>query len=533
MKTFDVNVMAELALRRLKSEGGFSSNKFSSIKTIGFRPILKHFESIGNVIVDNDMLRGFLEKQYDNYKGNRKQAWRWQLIRRSTELIMYFAATGRVDLPPLPRWHKRDCQLYIEPTEEQLTNNDNIYGLVWRTRAALGAIGYADRTLRYYDLSGFAKLLDAHRNAGTEIYSRKLSAQLLLDTKKLVDSGKLQRYQAVRKTVALLHEFHQYGSITPEQLIPFDMVLLSPKFEALVEEYGNDALFSEKLSEVTVRSAKSMIKGFLLDLEYAGFFSFDGLALSTVGSVITQTAASHYKCGSAALLHYVRDFLKYLYEYGLVETDLSGAVPKIAAPFRKIYQGFTDDEIRKLLAAVDCNTPMGKRDYAIMMLAAQTGLRKVDILNLKRSDIDWRKREIHITQSKTGETLCLTLEIESGNAICDYILNARKDCDIPNVFLSALYPLRSLRPQTAHGIIAKYMSIAGIKTTARQRYGFHSFRRAFGTRLLESGTTIHLLSQLLGHSDLNSAKPYMSASERGLKECCLSLALNESEGDTQ
>jgi len=197
-----------------------------------------------------------------------------------------------------------------------------------------------------------------------------------------VDCGRLRRYQAVRKVVALLHEFHQYGSITPAQLSPFDMVLLNPRFEALLEEYGNDALFSEKFSEFTVRTAKSILKGFLLNLEYAGFFSFDGVTLSTVGDVITQTAAKHYKRGTASLLHYVRDFLKYLYEYGLVETDLSVAMPKIAAPFRKTYQGFTDNEIRKLLASVDCNTLVGKRDYAIMMLAAQTGLRKIDILNL-------------------------------------------------------------------------------------------------------------------------------------------------------
>ena len=249
-------------------------------------------------------------------------------------------------------------------------------------------------------------------------------------------------------------------------------------------------------------------------------------------SVITQTAASHYKRGADSLLHYIRDFLKYLYEYNLVETDLSIAVPKMAAPFKKAYQGFTDDEIRKLLAAVDCNTLIGKRDYAMMALAAQTGLRAVDIIKLKRSDIDWRKREIHITQSKTGEALCLTLEAESGNAICDYILNARQDCDIPNIFLCAKYPLRAMHPIAARSIVLKYMAIAGIEPTEYQRYGFHGFRRAFGTRLLESGTPVHLLSQLLGHIDLDSARPYMSVSENGLKECCLPLQLDDSEGDT-
>ena len=527
MKEYDISVMTELILRKLKSEGVLSTQKYYSLKSMGFRPLLKHFESVGNLFVNNDMLKKYLEKQYDIYKGNRKQAWRWQIIRRGAELIMYFVATGRVDLPPLPKWNKRDCLFYIEPTTEQLANNDNIYGLIWRTRLALSAFGYEKHTIKYYERSGFRKLLDAHRIAGTEVYSIKLCAQIVLDTKKLVDEGKRHRYQAIRKAAALLHEFHRYGSISPSHLSPFDLTLLNPTFEALVDEYGNDALFSEKLSNVTAGTAKSIIKSFLLDLEEAGFSTFERVTLSTVGSVITQTAANRYKRGSNSLLNYVRDFLKYLYEYGFVETDLSVAVPKMASPRKKIYQGFTDDEIRKLLAAVDRDALIGKRDYAILMLAAQTGLRSVDIFNLKLSDIDWRKKEINITQSKTGKPLNITLEVESGNAICDYILNARQDCDIPNVFICGTYPLKALQRQTARGIIQKYIALAGIENVSRQRYGFHSFRRAFGTRLLESGTPVHLLSQLLGHTDLDSAKPYMSASEKGLKECCLPLSFHE------
>ena len=527
MAVFDVNVAAEAVLKKLKSEEVWSKQKLYTLKSVGIRPLLKNFENAGSFTVDADIVKEYLEKQYEVCKGNRKQTWRWQFIRRGAELILYFMATGRVDLPPLPRWNKRDCLFYAEPNAEQLANNDNIYGLMWRTRLALRSFGYAERTIGYYEQSGFRRLLDAHRIAGTEIYSIDLCAQSVLKIKKLVDEGKQHRYQAIRKASALLHEFHRYGSIAPSRLSHFDQVLLNPIFEELVEEYGNDALFSEKLSAVTVINAKSIIKSFLLELEDAGFFSFDGVTLSTVGSVISRTAATRYKRGSDSLLSYIKDFLKYLHEYGHIESDLSVAVPKIASPHKKIYQGFTDDEIRRILAVVNRDTLTGKRDYAILMLAAQTGLRSSDIFNLKRSDIDWRKREINITQTKTGKPLNITLEIESGNAIYDYILNARQDCDIPNVFLCATYPLRPFHRQAARGIIQKYITDAKIENAANQRYGFHSFRRAFGTRLLESGTPVHLLSQLLGHTDLDSAKPYMSISEKGLKECCLPLSLNE------
>ncbi len=530
MKKYDVGRTTELVMSKLKSEGDWHTQKLYSLKSTGFRPLLRHFESVGSFVVDDGMVKTYLEAQHEIYEGDRKKAWRWTWIRRGAELVMYFAATGRVDLPPLPKWNKRDCLFYVEPTAEQLANNDNIYGLIWRTRLALRSFGYAERTLHYYDQSGFRKLLDAHRIAGTEMYTISLCAKSVMETKQLVDEGKLHRYQAIRKASALLHEFHRYGSITPSQLSPFDPILLNPTFEALINEYGNDALFSDKLSEVTTGTAKSIIKGFLLELEEEGFTSFESVSLPIVGKVIARTAAEHYRRGSDSLLNYVKHFLKYLYEYGFTESDLSVAVPKMASPHKKVYQGFTDDEIRRLLAAADCNTQTGKRDYAIMTLAAQTGLRSVDIFHLKRTDIDWRKKEIHITQSKTGKPLNITLEVESGNAICDYLLHARQESDIPNVFLCGTYPLRALHHQAARGIIQKYLARAGIECTSPKRYGFHSFRRAFGTRLLESGTPVHLLSQLLGHTDVNSAKPYMSMSEQGLKECCLPLSFDE-DGD--
>jgi len=84
VKAYELSVIADLAVRKLKSEGGLSSNKISSIKTIGFRAALKHFESVGNVIVDNDMLRGFLEKQYCIYKDDKELAWRWKYIRENS-----------------------------------------------------------------------------------------------------------------------------------------------------------------------------------------------------------------------------------------------------------------------------------------------------------------------------------------------------------------------------------------------------------------------------------------------------------------
>jgi hypothetical protein len=100
MREYNLGEAVESTLRKLKEEGLLSTQKFYSFKSISFRPLLKHFENVGKLFVNNEMLKEYLEKQHDIYEGDRKQAWRWQIIRRSTELVMYFEATGRVDLPP-------------------------------------------------------------------------------------------------------------------------------------------------------------------------------------------------------------------------------------------------------------------------------------------------------------------------------------------------------------------------------------------------------------------------------------------------
>lgn len=532
MVFFDVNVTAELLIQKLKLEKPIAEYSISTCRTIGLRTMTTYFKDIDKVWIDKEDSRNYLEHQYELfYKDDPSLVWRWKIIRRSAELLVYFATTGNVNMPSLPRWSKRDCLLYIKPTNEQLEENDNIYGLTWRTRKALNKFEYADRTLNYYDSSGFLKILEAYKQEECDIYSRKINATLVLEAQKRVSEGKQDRFQAIRKAVALLDEFHRYGTLNPSRLCSFDSDNLSPIFESLMDEYANDAILSGKLRPYTADTAKSIIKGFLTTLEKHRFYSFEKMTLSITSAILIETAENHYKAGAAALIHYMRDFFKYLYEYKHIENDLSVAIPKMAAPAEKVYQGFSDNEIRQLLAAVDRTTFVGKRDYAIMMLATQTGLRAIDIGNLRRSDIDWHKQEIHVIQSKTGKPLILTLEVESGNAIFDYLINARQKCPLPNVFLCSNYPLRAIQRSTINGIVKKYLKIAGIKLSKHQRCGLHGFRRALGTRLLESGTPAQLLSQLLGHSRINSAKPYMSASENELKKCCLSLTFKETRGN--
>jgi site-specific recombinase XerD len=412
----------------------------------------------------------------------------------------------------------------MKPNEEQLADNDNIYGLVWRAKSQLSASGLSKKTLCNYSYDGFDKILRIHLERDRSLYSPALVDEFVVEARMLYESGSLNRrmYQSLRKMAFLIAEFHKYGSITLTKMTPCGLRQPTPKFADLLERFCDNAEHSGIMKHRSVKTVASMIRRFVFVLEDNDISSPTKLTPQIVGDTVTQFAR-RYHGGLSSMLFSVRIFLDFLYEIGVTEANLRYSVPKLYAGHRNYRPGFTGDEIRAILSTPERETDIGKRDFAIMTLAAQTGLRAIDVVNLKRQNIDWRSREIKISQEKTGKPLSLPLDSESGNAIADYLLNARPKSDLPHIFLCHHGVCRPIDPRSASSCVTKYALRAGVDMETVTRRGFHSFRRAFGTRLLHSEIPLELLQQLLGHTKMDSLKPYLSIDEQGLKLCALGL----------
>ena len=128
------------------------------------------------------------------------------------------------------------------------------------------------------------------------------------------------------------------------------------------------------------------------------------------------------------------------------------------------------------------------------MLAMRTGLRSIDIVNLKLADIKWRINTIEIIQQKTKRPLVLPLLAEVGNAIADYIMGGRPVSDCKYVFLRSLAPHRQLDCSCTYKVSSKVMKDAGICQAEGERRGFHRLRRTIATRLLENETPLPVIS---------------------------------------
>ena len=530
MNKTNIQALVDAALQEMQGMGGTAAQQ--KALRFGCGKILRYFKQQGKTEYEPEEANSFVYSLREIYERGEMSHWAWGTVRRAAALLDSFHKTGKMDLAPLPQWEVLHNPIHLPPTQQQLEEEGNVHALIWQTQQELLKFNLLSKSMSNYRYDGFGRILRLHMRRGVTQYSKILADESVNEAREQFQQGRMCRsvYCNIRKAAALLDEYHRTGTLEWRVLKRWGLREPNEEFAQALVRFCSESLHTGRYSAGTVRNAKSAIRGFLFVLEDAGIHSFDNMTPKVVNDGIT-VSSKRYHGNKHVMPFSVRIFLLFLYENGITQKNLSTAIPELVAPRRTVREGFSIEEIQGLLNAPDKDTSLGKRDYAMMLLAAQTGLRSVDIACLKRGDICWRSNEIRIVQQKTGKAVSLPLEPESGNAIAEYLLHYRPDSDLPFVFLSACRPFRPLDSRSVSANVSKYMRRAGVDTASIPRRGSHSFRRAFGTRLLESEIPLDTLRQLLGTSQMNSVRPYLSVSEQGLKSCALGLVSAERAGD--
>lgn len=532
MELIELSATARRALELL-SEAGMSKGGIHDYTHTGFGGVLRYFHGKGILYATEEMLDTFLLEQRACLNQGKISKWKWNLLRRSCELLKQCAAVDSIDLPSMrpwnPAWNRPEQSIkHDTPTSKQFADPGNIFALVWTANRQMEQLGLTESTVRHYREEGLSVLLKRHYDSGIEHYSDELVSQAIEERRLQYEQGVVGRtsYQNLRKAAAILREFRLTGKITLERLPDWGQRELTPQFKSALNNFCMYVTERGKLAETSISAVKSVAHIFLLELEDHGVTSIEtASAMDIVGCATNMLG--RYSGGLRSALFGLRTFLRFTYETGVTPDDFSKALPEFSCPRKTFHEGFAMDELELLLTQPDTSTAVGKRDYAMMILALQSGLRACDIIRLTFDCIDWRMREIRVIQHKTGQPLITPLAAESGNAIADYLLNGRPKSVLPQLFLCHTGTIRPLKSRSASGIVSRYMKKAGIISA---HHGFHSFRRTFATQLLQNEVPLELIQQMLGHTSMDSAKPYLSIDEQGLKQCALPLLRREDMG---
>jgi site-specific recombinase XerD len=178
-------------------------------------------------------------------------------------------------------------------------------------------------------------------------------------------------------------------------------------------------------------------------------------------------------------------------------------------------------EVRTLIDAIDTTDPVGKRDRALLLLLATTGLRSQEVRRLELADVRWRSGELHVRRTKSRRERVIPLLEEAGRALAEYVLHGRPRVGDTTVFLRHVPPAGPLGCSgTVAAIVRRRLTRCGIRP---KRAGAHLLRHSLATRMVQQNRPVKEVADLLGHRHIDTTAVYVKVALPQLEEVALSF----------
>ena len=176
----------------------------------------------------------------------------------------------------------------------------------------------------------------------------------------------------------------------------------------------------------------------------------------------------------------------------------------------------TIEEVERVLNSIDLSSPFGVRDRTILEVLYSSGIRRMELVNLKLYDVDRSRGVITIRKGKGRKDRIVPIGERASYWMEKYIEDVRPDFvvepDPGNIFLGRLGV-----PMTVDHLsvtVREIIEASGIEKTG----SCHLFRHTMATLMLESGTDVRMLQELLGHARITTTQIYTQVSIKKLKE---------------
>ncbi|WPV67054.1 site-specific integrase [Chitinophaga sp. LS1] len=326
-----------------------------------------------------------------------------------------------------------------------------------------------------------------------------------------------KRDKDLMKIINVLCEFYDTGTLVSYK----ERIVLDGPIGQLVNQFVAH-LVSLRLKPSTINERKHYLSRFCISLNEKGLISMDQLDKFVILDYL-KTLDVRRPTVAHMTLRAIKTFLRYLFEQGILKTDTSLSVPKDNYKKQaKLPSVFKTDEIQQMIGSIDRSNACGKRNYAIVLLAARLGLRASDIAGMRFENLHWEQSTILFNQYKTGRELQLPLLAEVGEAIIDYLKYGRPVSEEPYVFLLARSPFGRIHSSSVTNLVNTAFVASGVNIMHRH-YGPHALRHSLAGLLLEQSTVLPVITEVLGHESSCSTKYYLRVDLNSMKQCMLDV----------
>ena len=217
----------------------------------------------------------------------------------------------------------------------------------------------------------------------------------------------------------------------------------------------------------------------------------------------------------------VRQFLRFLHVSGRLRFNLAEAVQTPQRRRSELPRALPWPEVRKILRCIDRKTPLGRRDYAVLLLMSLYGLGAAEVIALTLDQLDWAGRTFTIVRPKTGTVVRLPFLPAAAQAVATYLRHGRPaDARSRAVFIRWGFPHVAFTSSVIRSMVSKYARRAGVRSPI---LGAHVLRHSFASRQIDQQAPARVLSDILGHRDPESTSVYTRVAVERLRGLALPL----------
>ncbi len=348
-----------------------------------------------------------------------------------------------------------------------------------------------------------------------ETYLTEELASLFLEDNKRYGTGEYrhERFLAHNRCIRFLRSYLETGAVSIEKYHEPIEVFISDGLLNALRLYDQKEVASG-LSDSSLTKNRRPIRYLLEYMTSLGYQQLSDIHPGDTIEAIKDMLDKHYDPTSlVTAISGMRRFYEMFPELQKFRLEIPSRMPRKHSII-DIYTGDEQDKISTQLSSPD----ISRRDAAICLLSFETGLRSVDICNIKLGDVDWKHDVIHIVQSKTQKPLNLPLRSSYGNAMVSYLLEERPSCDKSYFFLSVKAPYAKLK--TTWHIVKAVVSAAGVETEGRLT-GTRMFRHNAASSMLRKGVPLSAIAEELGHRSQDSTMVYLSTDQETMSSLAL------------
>jgi integrase len=273
-------------------------------------------------------------------------------------------------------------------------------------------------------------------------------------------------------------------------------------------------------AEATISGHSVQLRAFLRFVQFDGNESLlQRLEPRLIEDFLRKAARTNNRFSMQHIVGTVRAYLKERHAQGVMIQPLH---LRIDTP--RVYRGerlpraLPWGQVRALIQSIDRSGAFGRRDFALLYLAAAYGLRSGELVHLTLDDIDWRGRSVSVMQTKTRQSLRLPLTDEAANVLIEYLRKARPESSRRELFLRMRAPFLPLLPGSVNDVLEHRIKCSGLNLP---RFGTHVLRHSFATRLMRQGVSMKAIGDALGHRDIESTSVYLRLNMHDLRDAAL------------